>query len=221
MTSSNLRKVILKLLNALFAVLVASSVVFSAHAKPIAESSEAVTPLLNGQMIPEVMAQTVDGKDVSLASALDNQKTVLFFYRGGWCPYCNTQMGQLKQLEPELKALGFKLVGISTDSPADIQKSINKMDIGYELLSDFNSNVSQAFGLAFFASQQVTDRYLEAMNLANPLKKNAAGEARLILPAPAIYVIDSKGLVQFNYVNPNFKVRLHQDVLLAAAKLVK
>jgi len=193
----------------------------SAVAKPVAESSEVVSPLLNGQMIPTVMTTTVDGKEVALSSVLNNKKTILFFYRGGWCPFCNTQMGQLKALEPQLKKMGFQLIGISTDAPKDLNKSITKMDLGYQLLSDFNSNVSQAFGLAFFASQKVTDRYLAGMNLANPLQKNAAGEERLVLPAPAIYVIDSKGLVQFNYVNPNFRVRLHESVLLAAAKLVK
>ena len=59
------------------------------------------------------------------------------------------------------------------------------------------------------------------MNLQNPLHKNLAGDKRLVLPVPAIYVIDSNGLVQFNYVNPNFKVRLHADLLLKAAELVK
>lgn len=193
----------------------------SALAKPVAESSEMVSPLLNGQMVPTVMTTTVEGKEVALSSVLNNKKTILFFYRGGWCPFCNTQMGQLKTLEPELKKMGFQLIGISTDAPKDIKKSIDKMDLGYQLLSDFHSNVSQAFGLAFFASQKVTDRYLAGMNLVNPLQKNSAGDERLVLPAPAIYVIDSKGLVQFNYVNPNFRVRLHESVLLAAAKLVK
>lgn len=59
------------------------------------------------------------------------------------------------------------------------------------------------------------------MNLANPLQKNEAGEERLVLPVPAIYVINSNGLVQFNYLNLNFKVRLHENLLLKAAKLVK
>jgi len=193
----------------------------SAFAKPVAESSEMVSPLLNGQMIPTVMTTTIEGKEVALSSVLHNKKTILFFYRGGWCPFCNTQMGQLKKLQPELKKMGFQLIGISTDAPKDIKKSIDKMDLDYQLLSDFHSNVSQAFGLAFFASQKVTDRYLAGMNLANPLQKNLAGDERLVLPAPAIYVIDSKGLVQFNYVNPNFRVRLDESVLLAAAKLVK
>lgn len=196
------------------------ALVFSASvlAKPIAEEADAVTPLLNGQTVPQTEVTTIDNKTMPLAKFLDNKKTILFFYRGGWCPFCNTQMGQLQKIEGQLSDMGYRLVGVSTDAPADLQKSIDKNSLNYELLSDFDSTLSQAFGLAFFSSKRVTERYLAAMKLANPLQKNKAGEERLVLPVPAIYVIDEKGLVQFSYVNPNFKVRLDESVLLAAAK---
>lgn len=190
--------------------------------KEIAETAAQVSPLLNGQFIPAtVNATTADGETAPLGKLIADKKTILFFYRGGWCPFCNTQMGQLKKIEEPLKALGFQLIGISTDNVQDLQKSINKNQLGYQLLSDFNSQISQAFGLAYFSSQAVTDRYLSKMDLKNPLQQNKAGDKRLILPVPAIYVIDSKGLVQFNYVNPNYKVRLHEALLLKAAELVK
>ena len=189
--------------------------------KSVAESAGQVSPLLNGQFVPDVQAVTIEGKQVSLKSVLNNKKTVLFFYRGGWCPFCNTQMGQLKQIEGKLQALGFQLIGISTDKPSDLKKSVKKHQFSYALLSDFNSVISQSFGLAYYSSQKVTDRYVAMMDLKNPLQKNKAGDKRLVLPAPAIYVVDAKGLVQFNYVNPNFKVRLNEQLLLKAAELVK
>jgi len=191
-------------------------------AKVIAETAEQVSPLLNGQQIPSaVEVTTINGNKISLGQVLNNKKTILFFYRGGWCPFCNTQMGQLKKVENKLAQLGFQLIGISTDNAQDLQKSIGKHQMNYQLLADFNSITSQAFGLAYFASQKTTDRYLSAMNLKNPLQKNQAGNERLVLPVPAIYVIDSTGLVQFNYVNPNYKVRLHEELLLKAASLIK
>lgn len=190
--------------------------------KAIAETAGQVSPLMNGQQIPAtVEVTTVDGEKLSLGQVLNNKKTILFFYRGGWCPFCNTQMGQLKQIDEQLNKLGFQLIGISTDNPQDLQKSIGKHQLDYQLLADFNSVTSQAFGLAYFSSQKVTDRYLAKIDLKNPLQKNKAGDKRLVLPVPAIYVIDSQGLVQFNYVNPNYKVRLHEELLLRAAELVK
>lgn len=192
-----------------------------ATAKPVAESADTVMPLLPGQTVPSVMTNTIDNKQVDLAKLVNAKPTVLFFYRGGWCPFCNVQMGQLQAIEDDLKALGFQLIGISTDSPEDLQKSIRDKELNYQLLSDYNSQVSQAFGLAFFTSKEVTDRYLAKMNLQNPLQKNAKGEERLVLPAPAVYVIDDKGLIQFQYVNPNYKTRLEPALLLHAATLAK
>lgn len=190
--------------------------------KGIAETAEQVSPLLNGQHIPAaIQVTTSEGDTLSLGQVLNNKKTVLFFYRGGWCPFCNTQMGQLKKIENQLTKLGFQLIGISTDNVQDLQKSIDKHQLNYQLLADFNSVTSQAFGLAYYSSQKVTAGYLSKMDLKNPLQKNKAGDKRLVLPVPAIYVIDSQGLVQFNYVNPNYKVRLHETLLLTAAELVK
>lgn len=188
-------------------------------AKSIADTSDTISPLLNGQYLPQVNVTHINGTQTTLSDYLNNQKTILFFYRGGWCPFCNTQMGQLKKIEPKLSALGYKLVGISTDSVKDLQQSIQNMDLQYELLSDFNSELSQAFGLAFFTDKATTTRYINRLNLTNPLKQNKEGEARLVLPVPAIYLVDETGLVQFSYVNPNFKVRLHEQVLLKAAEI--
>jgi len=202
-------------------LLISLSFALTIDAKAIAESKNQLSPLLNGQYIPSVVITTIDNKKVDLLSIIDNKKTILFFYRGGWCPFCNAQMGQLKAIEDELKNLGFQLIGISTDSTEDLKKSINNKELDYQLLSDYRSVVSERFGLAYFSSQQVTDRYLASLRLANPLQKNDAGEPRLVLPVPAIYVVDNEGLVQFSYVNINYKVRLSEELLLLAAKLVK
>lgn len=194
---------------------------FLGQAKDIAKDADSVRPLLNGQVAPNVVVTTSEGKQVELKSLLSDKKTIMFFYRGGWCPFCNTQMGQLKAIEPKLNDLGYQLVGVSTDSVKMLNKSIRSQSLDYGLLSDFNSELSQAFGLAFFASERVTKRYVSGMDLKNPLQKNKDGQDRLVLPVPAIYLFDQQGLVKFSYVNPNFKVRLAPELLLAAARANK
>lgn len=46
--------------------------------------------------------------------------------------------------------------------------------------------------------------------------EEAAGEAHHLLPVPAVFVI-TEGIIRFQYANPDYKVRLQPDVLLAAA----
>lgn len=188
-------------------------------ANPIAADAESVSPLLNGEQIPAVMLKDSSGKVVELKNLIAQKPTVLFFYRGGWCPYCNNQLGQLKEIEPKLIELGYQLVGISPDSPEKLAASAGERKLDYLLLSDANMDAARAFGLAFFTSKQTSDAYLARMKLENPLFTTPEGEPRLVLPVPAVYIADKEGLVHFQYVNPNFKVRPAPELILTAAKL--
>jgi peroxiredoxin len=38
------------------------------------------------------------------------------------------------------------------------------------------------------------------------------------MPAPSTYLIGTDGVIRFQYTNPDYTVRLHPDVLLAAAR---
>ena len=48
--------------------------------------------------------------------------------------------------------------------------------------------------------------------------EGSSGETHHVLPAPATFIIGTDGIIQFQYTNPDYKVRLHPDVLLAAAR---
>ncbi|WP_445946323.1 peroxiredoxin-like family protein [Shewanella sp.] len=190
-------------------------------AKPIAMDELSVMPLMNGQVLPEVTLKDLDGAAVNLTELVSQKPTIFFFYRGGWCPFCNTQMGQLKAIEPKLIDMGFQLVGISPDTPAQLKASVRDNKLDYLLLSDADMKASQAFGLAYFTSREVSQRYTQKMNIENPLWVTPEGDKRLVLPVPAVYLMDKSGLVHFQYVNPNFRVRPAPELILTAAELLK
>ena len=48
--------------------------------------------------------------------------------------------------------------------------------------------------------------------------EKASGESHHVLPAPSTYLIGADGVIRFQYTNPEYVVRLHPDVLLAAAR---
>ncbi|MCL1141868.1 peroxiredoxin-like family protein [Shewanella gaetbuli] len=190
-------------------------------AKPIAIDENNISPLLNGHQIPDVTLKTVKGDAVNLQELVAKQKTILFFYRGGWCPFCNVQMGQLQAIEPKLIEMGYQLVGISPDSPEKLAASMTKNELNYLLLSDEHMQAGQAFGLAFYTSEKVTSMYQAKLGVSNTLFKMSSGEERLVLPVPAIYISDTDGLIQFMYANPNYKVRPAPELIISAAQLVK
>ncbi|MCL1079007.1 AhpC/TSA family protein [Parashewanella spongiae] len=193
---------------------------FSLFAKPIAQSDNDVAPLLNGHHIPSVNLTSVDGKSYNLTELTQKKPTIFFFYRGGWCPFCNAQMGQLQAIQPKLIKMGFQIVGISPDTPEQLKASLTKNKLDYLLLSDADLKASKAFGVAFFTSARTTERFAKKADYISKFVAMENGEKRLVLPVPAIYVADKKGLIHFQYVNPNFRVRAEPELLMTAAELV-
>lgn len=73
---------------------------------------------------------------------------------------------------------------------------------------------SKAFGLAFKVAETTVEQYKKGgIDL-----ENASGEKHHLLPVPAVFIVGTDGIIKFEYINPNYKVRLDPDVLLAAAK---
>ena len=88
----------------------------------IAEAAENVTPLLNGQSLPNVTLKTAEGDPVSLKALAMQKPSIILFYRGGWCPYCNRQLAALKDIEKDLVDMGYQVLAISPESPARLQE---------------------------------------------------------------------------------------------------
>lgn len=183
----------------------------------VAASAEETRPLAVGVKVPNVTYRDADGKEVSLRARVTEAPTALVYYRGGWCPYCSLQLGKLKEVEGELKQLGFRIVGISADKPGKIRESRAKIEPGYELLSDATMEGARAFGIAF----AVPLAYRTKLKGFGMDIEEASGQVHHILPVPAVFLIDTAGVIRFAYANPDYKVRLDNEALLAAAKKMK
>jgi len=175
----------------------------------IPQHPQDISPLLNGESIPKVVLKDVNGKDFDLNMAIAAKPTVLVFYRGGWCPYCSSQLAGLQDLMPELEKIGYQLIAISTDKPEGLMESAAKGHLAYTLLSDANLEASKRMGIAFKAPQG----YWEM------LPKTTGGmDKDLLLPVPSVFILDREGKIHFEYINPDFKQRLNPELLKAAAQ---
>lgn len=182
--------------------------------KKAADSAEEICPIKIGKTIPSVNVRNLDGESVNLNSLVKGKMSVLVFYRGGWCPFCNLQLANLNKIENDLLALGYQIIAISIDKPEKLKESLDKHQLSYTLLSDSKAEASTEFGLAF----KVADDYNKMLLSHNMNLEEASGEKHHILPVPAVFIVDQEGVIQFEYVNPNYKVRLDEDILLKAAQ---
>lgn len=183
----------------------------------IATSADAAQPLGVGSEVPDINVRTVDGSNVALHTLLSERPTVLVFYRGGWCPYCNTHLGKLKEIEPELIDLGYQILAISPDRPEKLRESVKNEKLSYTLLSDSKLDATKAFGLAFKLDAPTLEKYKDyGINL-----KEASGESHNALPIPAVFLVDTEGTIRFQYANADYSVRLDNKELMAAAQAKK
>ena len=177
-------------------------------------AADKVCPLKVGQAVPGVALRTLNGKPVKLSQAVKSRPSVIVFYRGGWCPYCNMHLSALAKSEKKLLKLGYQILAISPDRPEELKKSKGKHKMNYTLLSDSSMEAAKKFGLAFRVGDALLKKYkgygidLEA----------SSGQKHHLLPVPAVFLVDTEGIIQFQYVNPDYKIRLNGDVLMAAAK---
>jgi peroxiredoxin len=184
----------------------------------IAPSAEQVRPLMNGQFVPDVILQTDFGKDISLKALVENKPSIVIFYRGGWCPYCNRQMQGLIEVEQRIRELGYQIIAISPDSAQRLQAQRTGTEFDVIRLSDSSLQAISAFGLGYFLPDNVAADYRDKLG-ANLV--TLEGSTKVVLPVPAAFVFDTSGLVQFQYVNPNYRVRVSPQLLYYAAQIAK
>ena len=73
--------------------------------------------------------------------------------------------------------------------------------------------VARAFGVAFRVDDATVEQYKGyGLDL-----ESTQGNAQHVLPVPAVFVIDREGRIGFSHYNPDYKVRLSAEELLAAA----
>jgi peroxiredoxin len=184
------------------------------NVRAVAQSAQEIRPLLVGAKAPALSLKTVKGQSFDLNTAIAKRPSLLVFYRGGWCMYCNTQLGQLVQVQERIKQLGFQIIGISPDRPEKLAESIDKHRMAYTLLSDSTMAAAKAFGIAFRLDDATLAKYAEyGIDL-----DDASGQSHHLLPVPSIFVVDTNGTIKFQYVNPDYKIRLDPNILLAAVK---
>lgn len=171
-----------------------------------------------GDAAPEVTLRTDKDAAFDLHAALKQKPAVLIFYRGGWCPYCTKHLAALAGIEKDLADAGFQLLAISTDQPSKLREKPENGALGYQLLSDSRMIAAKAFGIAFQVPDELVAKYKSGFGID---LEAASGQTHHLLPHPAVYVVDQKGVIRFAHVNEDYKVRLEPEKVLEAARAVK
>ena len=193
--------------NILFTIVLTALFVTGGHAQ-IADKAEDISPLLIGETIPQDIIANMNSGNKNLATLVREKPSVILFYRGGWCPYCNRHLSAIGEAEKAITDLGYQVIAISPDTEDELNKSARKKKLNYALFSDSDGSLAKAMGIAFKAPE----RY------KSMLRKNSAGKNTGFLPVPSVFVVDKKGVIVFEYIAPNHKERISAGLLTGALK---
>ena len=187
---------------------------------PVAATAEEIQPLAVGQDAPAFTVRTVAGAPFAFEPASLEQPAVIITFRGGWCPFCNMHLSELRTVVPAISELGVDVLFLSGDRPellyeslsAETQEDIAGLD--YRIYSDADAQAALAFGIAFEAGDKLIQRRRDKGD-------DIAASSMLnhdVLSVPAVYAIDRDGTIAFAFVEADYKVRLPADELLAVAR---
>ncbi len=135
-----------------------------------------------GDQAPDFTLKSKSGdmEDISLSDYRDNKNVVILFFPLAYTGVCTDEMCSVSGGLADYDALDAQVLGISVDSPFAQEAWAKENDITIPLLSDFNKEVSAAYG----------SQFEDLIGFKGVAKRSA-------------FVVDKSGVVRFASVSDN------------------
>jgi peroxiredoxin len=185
--------------------------------KETAENQLGTTPaglgVKVGAKAPDGSLLDLTGATVKLSALYAKGPTFVVFYRGGWCPFCNSQLHNLTEAKPEFDKRGVQLVAISVDQPGEEAKTQAKLGVPFPMLSDSKLTVHTAYKIVHKTSAE------ERAALSGYGIDLAAysGEQHGNFATAAIFYVDKGGVIRFAHIGEDYQTRPSPKQMLAIA----
>lgn len=110
--------------------------------------------LIPTQAVPDFTVSMTDGGQFQLSQRLDDNFTLLLFYRGAHCPICKMQLRDLQHRLGDFSKRGITVVAISMDDWKRAQKSAEEWDMD-ELMIGYGLDENLARDLGLYISSAI------------------------------------------------------------------
>lgn len=156
-----------------------------------------------GARFPDFALPDDQGRYRSLADLVARGPTVLSFNRGGWCPYCRSELTGWGEHHAALADAGGVFASIAGETGGRAARLHDLVGADAHVLVDVDHGLALAMGLAFRCDTDLQRRYL-ACGLDLP---GIYGSGSWFLPVPATFVVAPDRTVRYAFVEPDFRVR--------------
>lgn len=179
--------------------------------KLVIANAQHVKGMSIGEKAHDFELLNADGKKISLAKTLKSGPVVLKFYRGEWCPICNLDLREIQKYLPQIESFGASVLAISPQKPDDALSAKQKNELGFEVLSDMNQEVTKAYNLQFDPGKDYhTRRDLTQLN----------GDGSKLLPVPATFIINQDLIIEAAHVEADYITRMTPEKILSVLEKI-
>ena len=153
---------------------------------------------------PDVSLLDVASREASLSEYWRSEPAVVVFLRYFGCPFCQSQVVQLRDDSGRFQEAGAGIVLIGQGSPSDAVAFTRRMDQPFECLVDPDRSAYRAYGLARARPAQVVGPrvalpFLRANLHRETLQRGLQGGK--FMQMPGTFVVDTDGLVRMAHRN--------------------
>lgn len=150
-------------------------------------------------------------------STFNGKRVLLKFYRGGWCPYCSSELMAFDEMTGELERYNISIFALSRDTPE--QATVHKLRDGlsFPLLTDANLDVIRQYGVEHHKVLSMDE---------NPKKKIGGiplgtGKPKLqTMAIPTTLLVDETGIIRWIDQSEDYRIRSSTDRIINAVKEV-
>ncbi len=153
--------------------------------------------LARGDRFPAFALADQSGRIVRSSTALSRSSTVVFIYRGDFCPFARQELAELTAITPELRGAGAGVIAISADPVARSKILAGYLHTSIPLLSDDHETVLAPIGL---------------------IQRHRDGQPDSAIPA--FFVLDRSGTVRWIFTSRYYRVLPSAAVLLRTVRAV-
>lgn len=168
-------------------------------------------PLKIGDLAPNFSGIDQYGNAISLDDMLSEGSVLVIFYRGYWCGYCQKNLAEFQEEFSSLSSAGVQVVAIAPETQQNVDKTIQKNNIEFSVISDNDNSIMKKYNVAFNVTKAYQDKVLKftdsSLNVINNQKE-------AILPIPAAYLINAKGKISFVHFDPDYSKRVTVSQIL-------
>ena len=155
-----------------------------------------------GDAIPPFRVRTADEESFSDVDLVAAAPALLVLYRGWWCPYCTTQLDELRREHELFASVGVRVFAVSVDPPDKTVELRRRLDGTIEFLCDEDGSLLDAIGVRDSRGAAWYDRLI-------------FGAGRGDISLPAVLLVDADGSIRYAYRSPRIDVRPSPQEIVA------